>query len=587
MTRPDRKVGPTRAARSMMIALLLCAAPLTAQRRGEDGGTRPSAVARSASDVYNATPTRRVTGAFEIARGSTLAGDVAVLNGPIIVAGTVSGTLVAINADVRLAPGARIAQHLIVIGGTISGQDSASIGGEIRVQPELLRYHLEGERLVAELEPTYDDGWWSRQSIRHELRRGEAYTDFFYVASRAYNRVEGWSFVAGPRFRRLTDWGKINVEAFGVVRTAGPVRWDSGTLGHDARAEVQIGTGWSVVLGAHAFDLVQPTESWQLSDGEVGLSSVLLRRDYRDYYTRHGGEGYLRVVGGDEVLVTAGFGDEQWGNARARNPWSLFRGGEPWRDNPLESVGAVRLMSLQARIDTREKQRSPWAGWYLTADWENGRGTLTSPATSCPAQSLMLCASGVTTAVHYTRGMVDVRRFNRISPHAFLNLRVAGGGWLSGDPLPLQKRLALGGPGTLPGYGFRETSLAPDLLNCSTGNPLFGTPGFCDRMALAQIELRSRLFSGIFRDDAGDEWWRPGLNHEAQWVLFADAGRGWNVGSSNGGVMVDRSSLPSFDSFKRDIGIGLDFGGVGFYWAKAVNDAAEPARFFMRLERRF
>ena len=73
------------------------------------------------------------------------------LNGPIIVAGTVSGTLVALNADVRLAPGARIAQHLIVIGGTISGQDSASIGGEIRVQPELLRYHLEGERLVAEL----------------------------------------------------------------------------------------------------------------------------------------------------------------------------------------------------------------------------------------------------------------------------------------------------------------------------------------------------------------------------------------------------------------------------------------------------
>ena len=74
MTRPDRKVGPTRAARSMMIALLLCAAPLTAQRRGEDGGTRPSAVARSASDVYNATPTRRVTGAFEIARAHLVGG---------------------------------------------------------------------------------------------------------------------------------------------------------------------------------------------------------------------------------------------------------------------------------------------------------------------------------------------------------------------------------------------------------------------------------------------------------------------------------------------------------------------------------
>jgi len=583
------------ATRVVALALLVLAHPvahaLAAQNRADEKGAPLTSVARTATERYNAAPTTRANGAFELARGTSSTGDVAVLNGPVTIAGTVNGTLVAINADVRLAPGARIAQHLIVIGGTITGQDSATIGGEIRVQAELLRYHLEGEKLVAERDAAYDDGWWSRRSIRHEFRRGEAYTDFFYVASRAYNRVEGWSFVAGPRFRRITDWGKINVETFGVVRTASPVRWDNRTLGHDARIDVQLGKPWGLVLGAHVFDVVQPTESWQLSDGEVGLSSALLHRDYRDYYARHGGEGFVRLQATDEADLTMTVSAETWDNVAARNPWSLLRGNEAWRENPLEAVGAMHLLSVRARVDTREKQRSAWSGWYATFDWENGTGTLTSPAVPCAAETLALCIAGLTKPVNYTRGMVDLRRYNRISPHAFLNLRIVAGGWMSGDALPLQKRMALGGPGTLPGFGFRETSLAPDILNCSTGNAISGTPGFCDRMALAQVELRSRFFSGIFRDDAGDEWWRPGLNHEAQWVLFADAGRGWNVGASNrgvnGSVNIDKDRLPDMNSFKRDIGIGLDFGGLGFYWAKAVSDAAEPGRFFMRLERRF
>jgi hypothetical protein len=569
-----------------LVGLMLWSAPeLAAQDREAESGARLSSVARGATELYNASATTRVNGAFDLAQGKSSTGDVAVLNGPITIAGTVQGSLVAINADVRLAPGARITQHLIVIGGTIAGQDSAKIGGEIRVQAELLRYHLDGERIVAEREPLYDDSWWSHRRIKHEFRRGEAYTDFFYLASRSYNRVEGWSFVAGPRFRRITDWGKINVEAFGVVRTADPLRWDNRTLGHDARAELQLGKPWGLVIGGHAFDGVQPTESWQLSDGEVGLSSALLHRDYRDYFVRHGGEAFVRLQGTDDADLTVSFSDERWGDIEARDPWSLLRGNDPWRANPLVATGAMHLLTARAHVDTRAKERSPWSGWYLSAEWENGAGRLTSPGpASCGP--VALCVASVTNSVNYTRGMLDVRRYNRISPHAFLNLRVAAGGWLAGDPLPLQRRMALGGPGSLPGYDFRETSLTPDLLNCSSVRNIRGTPGFCDRLAMAQVELRSRLFSGIFRDD-GDDWWRPGFNHEAQWVLFADFGRGWNVGTSDGGVVVDKGALPDLSTFKRDIGIGLDFGGLGFYWAKAVSDANEPARFFMRLERRF
>ena len=123
------------ATRVVALALLVLAHPvahaLAAQNRADENGARLTSVARTATELYNAAPTTRANGAFELARGTSSTGDVAVLNGPVTIAGTVNGTLVAINADVRFAPGARIAQHLIVIGGTITGQDSATIGGEV------------------------------------------------------------------------------------------------------------------------------------------------------------------------------------------------------------------------------------------------------------------------------------------------------------------------------------------------------------------------------------------------------------------------------------------------------------------------
>ena len=275
----------------MMRALGLLAAPLLpggahAQGMGTSAATP---VARRAADVWNATGTTRANGAFDLAAGRVVDGSVAVLNGPVTISGTVRGSLVAINADVRLAPAARIERDVIVIGGSLTGRDSATLRGEILQQAELLRYHLDGDVLAVDREPEYDDSWWRRRRIRREWRRGSGYSDFLYVASRTYNRVEGWSFVAGPRIQRPTRWGAVNVELFGVGRTAPPVRWDRESVGHDAKAEVLFGKPLGVALGARAFDVVQPTEEWQLGEGEVGLATALLHRDYRDYYIRHGG----------------------------------------------------------------------------------------------------------------------------------------------------------------------------------------------------------------------------------------------------------------------------------------------------------
>jgi hypothetical protein len=561
--------------------------PLAAQQH-DSTEVRLSPAAKGAVELYNSPATRRINGAFDVPASSVVPGDIAVLNGPVTIEGRVEGSVVAINADVRFARGARIAHKLVIVGGTVSGVDSAHVDGETLSQVELLRYHLDDDKLVAEGEPAYDDTWWKRHHVLNDLRHGQAYTDFFYIASRAYDRVEGWSVVVGPRFQRYTSWGNFNLEAFGVVRSASPLQWGEKTIGHDAKAEVQFGEPIGVALGARVFDVVEPTETWQMENGEVGLASVVLHRDFRDYYGRHGGEGYVRLLDGKDADLTFSLSDQQWGDERQRDPWTLFRNDDAWRPNPFMDTGDMHLFTTQLHVDTREHQGSLWSGWYASAELEVGSGTLTrigSPLNVDPATGTLLPTAPE--PVHYTRGFLDVRRYNRITPNMSLNLRLVTGGWVAGDALPTERKLSLGGPGTLPGYTFRETGLTPDVMQCSNGISQAGTPAQCDRIALVQVELRGRFFAGALRDDAADDWWRPGLNGRMEWVVFSDIGRGWLVGPQDGGTSYPQGLLPPLDSYKTDVGLGIDFGGLGVYLAKAVSDGSQGPQLFVRLARRF
>jgi hypothetical protein len=273
---------------------------------------------------------------------------------------------------------------------------------------------------------------------------------------------------------------------------------------------------------------------------------------------------------------------------RQRDPWTLFRGDDAWRPNPFMDEGNMHLFTTRLRIDTREHEGSAWAGWYLTAEVEQGAGQLARIGSPLNAN---IVTGGVLPTlpgpVNYSRGFLDLRRYNRITPSMSLNLRVVAGGWLGGDQLPTERKLSLGGPGTIPGYGFRETGMTPDVLQCSNGISQAGTPGQCDRIALLQLELRSRMFWGSLRDDASDDWWRPGLNGRMEWVLFTDAGRGWLVGPQDGGISYPSGLMPPLSTYKTDLGLGIDFGGLGVYAVKALSDASEGVRFIVRLTRRF
>ncbi|HZD05495.1 MAG TPA: hypothetical protein VE173_11265, partial [Longimicrobiales bacterium] len=192
---------------------------------------------------------------------------------------------------------------------------------------------------------------------------------------------------------------------------------------------------------------------------------------------------------------------------------------------------------------------------------------------------------------HFTAGSVDLRRYNRVSPDAELNLRVLWGGSLDGDPLPSQFQHALGGEGTLPGYSLFSLNCGSraDLLlinrvafddDQDTTRPVFPSYG-CDRALLFQLEYRGHLSLNLDLGSDDDEWnpgwdWYPVVDLEPTWVAFFDLGRGWS------------ESDPSLDTRTlSDLGLGFYLGDLGFYWAWPLEGENRNVNFFVRLQRRF
>lgn len=569
--------------RRTILALLLAASPVVAgsqQQPAIDRQSLPRDVRREVVNRWNGPNAVRAANRFEIEEGREVRGDVAVLHGPLTIAGHVIGNVVAVNSDVLLRPTARIDGDLLVVGGEVEGRNAAHIEGSTRIYRSALTYREEGDRIIAVNEEGAEEEGWLR---RLERRRQGSWAEAVRVVQAGpYNRVEGLPIQLGPALYRSMPWGSVRLDAAAVVRTGTSFNSTNGDVGHDLGAEVRVGHHRAIGIGGQAFSIVEPIENWQMSDLEVALAAFLVRRDYRDYYARHGGRGFVTWYGARDLSLTASYGEERWASRVLRNPFTVFNGENPWRPNPAVDEGLFHIASTTLKFDTRTDPDDPWSGWYLNADVEHGRGSINSPGlTSEPSDS------GRIGRTDYTRGFFDFRRYNRLGPNAQLNMRVVLGGWLNGDRLPLERRVSVDGPGSLPGFDFRNARSAIDVGTCTNGLGVGGRPAECDRIALAQIEYRGDLrlsFTGDWED-----W--PRHYHSAHgdvaWVLFADAGRGWKTGSPDGELTFGRGTLPPLSSFRSDIGLGLDLGGIGVYAAKSISTPAQPVNYFIRLRHRF
>lgn len=559
------------------LAFLLIPSLLAAQRR--DSSTHdavPEGIRSILMARWNGAAAVRAWDSVTVGERAPVPGNVAVQNGPVVVAGRVAGSVLAVNSDVILRPGSRVEGDLWVVGGRVTGRGDATVDGEVRIYEQRVSARRDGDRIEI------DEDVYEPRGLRRPPRVGyRSWSNPIHVSSAgAYNRVEGLPVNIGPSIQQITSWGRLRIDAYAVVRTGSTFESEGGDVGHDVSAELRFGHVRGPSFGGRLFNTIGAVEDWQLTEIETSLAAFLFRRDYRDYYANRGVSGFARFYAGSDATVTGTFSDVRWDARNHLNPFTLFRGDASWRPNPLMDAGRLHLTNLSMTYDTRTDPDAPGSGFYVLLDAEHGTGTLTTLAPTSVARNY---SAG--DRISYNRGFLDARSYNRLSPSAQISLRVVAGGSISGDAMPLQRRLSVEGPSALPGYDFRDFTQNFDTGTCSVGSPV-GRPAECDRIALFQVEYRGNLHLDIgdWREDAGRY---IGARSEASWVMFFDAGRGWMVGPPSGEAVYDSDELPSINTFRSDVGLGFDFGGIGIYAAKALSMPSEPVNFFLRLHRRF
>src|SRR4029453_8679805 len=202
--------------RRTFLALALAGMPTitAAQQRDTtlDRQTLPRDVREEVVGKWNAASAIRSNERVEIEDGREIRGNVAVQRGPLVLAGHVTGNVLAVNSDVLLRPTARIDGDLLVVGGEVEGRNTAYIGGEIRIYRQSLRYRQEGEQIVVERDPADEqgEGWWRRL----ERRGTSSWTDpVRIVQAGPYNRVEGLPVSVGPAIYERRQWGTFGPDA--------------------------------------------------------------------------------------------------------------------------------------------------------------------------------------------------------------------------------------------------------------------------------------------------------------------------------------------------------------------------------------
>jgi hypothetical protein len=542
----------------------------------------PKVVVEETIRFYNAPATTHLVGRTRLPHGNEWRGNVAIRNGPALIGGRIQGSLLVINGDAILNPGADVTGTVLVVGGTISRAAGAAVGGEAREYREPLAYRVTGDSLVYAPDLLHRFRYFTPQ---YAFGTGDTRSALTLSTGGTFNRVEGLPIVFGPVFDwRLQGTTRLRFDALGVFRTAGDLTHTRGDLGYLIRTELRAGESRPISLGFRAFDIIVPVEDWGLHSVEVGWAAFLFRRDYRDYYVSKGIAGGVTAHIEAPLSLSAELRRERQTSVLAQDPWSVFRNHQAWPSNPPVDDGHYTTIALGLSLDTRNDADNPTSGWYLRGTFERSSSRDVVPQAGVPAS--LRDPIPTNDSYRFLRTWLDFRRYSRVSSAGRLNLRLLAGGWAGGDALPLQRRLSLGGPDPLPGYTFRQGRCGSEITDPAFAGSRVAA---CDRVLLVQAEYRGHISMHWTYNPSREEGEGRPLEslirlEGPDLVVFGDAGQAWLVGKGPGHLAAGK--LPTLASWLADLGLGVDWGGFGLYAAKAVT-VGEPFRFVLRLNHRF
>jgi hypothetical protein len=539
------------------------------------GGPPPDVVAELIR-FYNDSTTTRMQGDVSLPAGSRFEGQLALYRGSLRIAGRVAGRIAVANGTLYLLPGAAVEGEILVVGGRLIRSEQVSHVGAERVYWDAapVTRNADGLLVLRERRRALGDIAQARTSFQ----TGRIRTTLSLTTGGTYNRIEGLPVLFGPLFEyRPATHTLARLDLRGILRTAGESA-NLSDFGYVVRGELRFEGKSEFGVGARLFSEVQEIEDQPLTDSESGWSAFLLQRDYRDYFEREGISGIAYAQPARPLRIELSISREAERSVQATDPWSLFRNSDRWRRNPLVDDGHYFITGLQLDYDTRNQRDRPTTGWLIRSRYEH----LTSDDIAPVTLPLVVRPSPPTGGGYATdRLLLDARRYSRLTPGLLVNARLRADGWLAGGRLPVQRRVALGGPDLLPGFDFRASTCAPRGFS----DPAL--PALCDRSIVTQVEVRTRLGLNLgyrLPDREGRGTGRFLGIEEADLVLFSDAGKAWLAGSGPGQVPVGR--IPVLKEWAADLGVGLDAGEIGAYLAKSIS-SDESVKLVVRLQRRF
>jgi outer membrane protein insertion porin family len=251
-------------------------------------------------------------------------------------------------------------------------------------------------------------------------------------------------------------------------------------------------------VGAAVYRRTDTPDRHRFGDTENTLAAFFFREDWRDYHEAEGVSIHGRAYLGSSQDLVVTWRDEDHRSLSKTTDWGLFGGNKRMRANPPIDAGTLRSIVVDYALDTRNSLTNPTRGLLATGAYEWAGGELGGD-------------------FEFRRGVVDARRYAKLSPGHFFDLRLTAGRIddarrselgeeLEGfDAIPRQERFYLGGVGTMRATQFKSIS--------------------GDRMLLANAEIRVEVYDDLqvaVFTDVGDAW----VADDRDASLHTDAGIG-------------------------------------------------------------
>jgi hypothetical protein len=493
-------------------------------------------------------------GTSVIQPGDTIQGSYGVFAGSLRVDGAIRGSLIVFNGDVRLTATGTVSGDVTVLGGQLTIDPGGRIDGHSFTcsDPVSLDRYSDGTLVVRLASRPVTQ-------LAHDLTadlNGVLVTP--YLGFGQYNRVEALPLQVGGNARWSPGGDDTaRVQAYAVIRTARDPSASRPTVGWHAQGSWTRTGPLPFTVGVEGGQTVASTADQPTSPLESGLSALILRRDYADWYVRRGGSLFANLHPTPELTVGARYEIARQTTALAVNALSLLRGDETWRPNPLIDDGKYHIASATLDWDAENESNHPFFAWRAAVTLRRVTSNNLTPVSLPTSIRDAMPNSGY----GETDGDFDLHGSLRLTPDQRLNIRMLGGGHLGGDPLTIQDRLAVGGLDLLPGYDFRA-------VNCDRRRkPDPATPALCDRDVAIQLEYRRTLPIELRTRVGGYEL---GIRHP-DLVLFTDAGSAWLAGDSTGRVPSNR--IQAIREWKSDVGIGIATKWATLLVARSLADA--------------